>query len=184
MFEVHRWTKTTSRKPRCLSAGSYSLYLQLKPTIWAQSYPRKCTNCPTPLQERHFSAPLRHAEKQQLYWNCEKLPLQSSSLQPPKLVNWPTKWLGYSLWQLLKISHRTSKIAWDVPKNDFSLILAPAISGKPAPEICFLSVEFRLAVLPIESLNICELDTQLSNWEADTPSLGYRRPGEIFVANA
>jgi len=29
MFEVHRWTKATSRKPRCLSAGSYSLYVQL-----------------------------------------------------------------------------------------------------------------------------------------------------------
>jgi len=62
MFKVHRWTKATSRKPRCLSAGSYSLSQQLKPTIWAQSYPRKCTNCTTPLQERHFPAPLRHAE--------------------------------------------------------------------------------------------------------------------------
>jgi len=41
-------------KPRCLSAGSYSLYLQLKPTIWAESYSRKYTYCTTPLQERHF----------------------------------------------------------------------------------------------------------------------------------
>jgi len=30
-------------------AGSYSLYLQLKLTIWAQSYPRKHINCTTPL---------------------------------------------------------------------------------------------------------------------------------------
>jgi len=44
-----------------------------------------------PLQERHFAAPLRHAEKQQLHWNWEKLSklftsteVQSSSLQPPK----------------------------------------------------------------------------------------------------
>jgi len=37
-----------------------------------------------PLQERHFPAPLSHAEKQQLYRNWEKLSLQSSSLQPPK----------------------------------------------------------------------------------------------------
>ena len=29
MFKVHRWTKATSRKPRCLSVGSYSFYLQL-----------------------------------------------------------------------------------------------------------------------------------------------------------
>jgi len=29
MFKVNRWTKATSRKPRCLSSGSYSLYLQL-----------------------------------------------------------------------------------------------------------------------------------------------------------
>jgi len=85
MFEVYRWTKATLRKPRCLSAGSYSLYLQLKPTIWAQGYPRKYTNCTTPFEEGHFPAPLRHAEKQQLYWNWEKLSLQSSSLQPPKL---------------------------------------------------------------------------------------------------
>jgi len=63
VFKVHRWTKATSRKPRCLSSGSYSLYLQLKPTIWAQSYPRKCINCATPHQERHFPAPLHHAEK-------------------------------------------------------------------------------------------------------------------------
>jgi len=51
------------------------------------NYPRKCTNCTTPLQECHFPAPLCHAEKQQLYWNREKLSLQSSSLQPPILVD-------------------------------------------------------------------------------------------------
>jgi len=50
-----------------------------KPTIWAQSYPRKHTNCTTPLQERHLPTPLRHAEKQPLYWNWATLPLQSSS---------------------------------------------------------------------------------------------------------
>jgi len=38
------------------------------------------------------------------------VPLQSSSLQPPKFnVDKPTKWLGYSLWHLLKISLRTLK---------------------------------------------------------------------------
>jgi len=63
----------------------------LKPTSWAQSYPWKYTNCTTPLQERHFPAPLCHAEKQQLCRNWEKLSLQSSSLQPPKLnVDRPT----------------------------------------------------------------------------------------------
>jgi len=35
MFKVHRWTKATSRKPRCLWAGSYSLYMLMKPAIWA-----------------------------------------------------------------------------------------------------------------------------------------------------
>jgi len=35
-----------------------------------------------------------------------------------------------------------------------------------------------------ESLSVCELDTQLSNWEADTLPLGCRRRSEIFVANA
>ena len=38
---MYRWPKAISQKPRCLSAGFYSLYLQLKPTIWANSYPRK-----------------------------------------------------------------------------------------------------------------------------------------------
>jgi len=76
--------KATSRQPRYLSADSYPLYLQFKPIIWAQSYPRKYTNCATPLQGSHFRAPLRHAEKEKLYWNWEKLFLQSSSLQPPK----------------------------------------------------------------------------------------------------
>jgi len=32
-------------------------------TIWAQSYPRKYSNCTTPFQERHFLAPLRHCRK-------------------------------------------------------------------------------------------------------------------------
>jgi len=36
-------------------------FTQFKPTIWAQSYSRKCTKCTTPLHERHFSTPLRHA---------------------------------------------------------------------------------------------------------------------------
>jgi len=44
----------------CLSAGSDSLYLQLKPTIRAQSYPPKHTNCTTALQQRYFPTPLRH----------------------------------------------------------------------------------------------------------------------------
>ena len=66
----------------------------------------------------------------------------------------------------------------------FFVILATAISGMPAPEMCILPGQFRLAVLPNESLSVCELDTQPFNWEGDTLSLGYCRPREIFVANA
>jgi len=62
-----------------------STLLAVQTEIWAQSYPRKYTNCTAPLQRSHFPAPLRHAEKQQLYWNWEKVSLQSSSLQLPKL---------------------------------------------------------------------------------------------------
>jgi len=62
------------------------------------------------------------------------------------------------------------------------------ISGMPTPEICFLPGQFRLTILRkehhSESLGICELFTQPSNWEADPLSLGYRHPSEIFVANA
>jgi len=59
--------KKLLRNSRYLSSGSDSLYLQFKPTTWAQSYPRKHTNYNTPLQKRHFPTPLRHAEKQPLY---------------------------------------------------------------------------------------------------------------------
>ena len=52
------------------------------------------------------------------------------------------------------------------------IILATAISGMPTPEICFFPGQFRLTILPQEhhgeSLRVCELNTQPSNWEADT----------------
>jgi len=73
-------------------------------------------------------------------------------------------------------------------KKFFFIILATAISGMPRPEICVLPEQFRLMIFPKEhhgeSLSVCELDTQPSNWEADTLPLGYRRPSEIFAANA
>jgi len=57
-------------------------------------------------------------------------------------------------------------------KKCFFIILATAISGMPTPEICFLPGRFRLTILPKyhhgESLSVCELDRQPSNWEADT----------------
>ena len=97
------------RNPHCLSAGSDSLYLQFKPTIWTLSYLRKHTNCTISLQERHFPTPLRHIEHQQFYWNWPTLPLQSSSHQSPKFnVDKPTQWLGQSgpttfdLWAILR----------------------------------------------------------------------------------
>jgi len=47
------------------------------------------------------------------------------------------------------------------------IILATAISGMPAPEICFLPGQLRLPILPKEhhgeSLGVCELFTQPSN---------------------
>jgi len=62
------------------------------------------------------------------------------------------------------------------------------MSGMPTPEICFLPGQFSLTILPKEhhgeSLSVCELDTQPSNWESDTVPLRYRRPNESFVANA
>ena len=200
---MYRWTKVhlnigshrktclsvpTSRKPCCLSAGSYSLYLQMKPTIWAQSCPWKYTNCTTSLQERHFPAPLRHTKKQQLYWNWKKLSLQCSSLQPPKLLigppnDWATAYGSY--W---KYPHWTKKNSMRCTKICFSIILATAVSGIPTPEICFLPGQFRPTILAKEhygeSLSVCELDTQPSNWEADTLPLGYHRRSETFVANA
>ena len=58
----------------------------------------------------------------------------------------------------------------------------------PAPEMRFLPGQFSLTILPKEhhgeSLGVCELDIQPSNWEADALPLSYRRSGEIFVAHA
>ena len=66
--------------------------------------------------------------------------------------------------------------------------LATAISGLPTPEIRFLPGVFRLTILPKErhgeSLSVCESDTQPYNWQAETLPMGYRRPREMFVANA
>ena len=88
-YTIEQWRLL--RNSRCLSAGSDSVHLQFKPIIWARSYPRKHTNCITPLQERHFPTPLRHAEKQQLYWKWATFSLESFSLQPPKFnVDKPT----------------------------------------------------------------------------------------------
>jgi len=59
-----------SQNSRCLSAGSDSLYLQFKPTIWAQSYPRKHTNYSTPPSRKLFSelrTPLHYPKKQMFY---------------------------------------------------------------------------------------------------------------------
>jgi len=55
-----------------------------------------------------------------------------------------------------------------VPRNDFFIILAKAISGMPTPEICFLPGQLRRMILPKEhhhgeSLSVCGLDTQPSN---------------------
>jgi len=72
--------------------------------------------------------------------------------------------------------------------NGFFIILATAISRIPTHEICFLPGQLRRTILPKEhhgeSLSGFELDTQPSNWEANTLPLGCRRHSEIFVANA
>jgi len=62
--------RTLLRNSHCLSVDSDSIYLQLKPTIWSLSYPHKHTNCTIP---RFKPTPLRHAEKQQVYWNWATL---------------------------------------------------------------------------------------------------------------
>jgi len=54
----------------------------------------------------------------------------------------------------------------------YFFILATAISGIPTREMCFLPGKLRRTILPRErygdSLSVGELDTQPSNWEADT----------------
>jgi len=64
--------------------------------------------------------------------------------------------------------------------------LATAISGMPTPEVCFLPGQLRWTLLPKErnsdSLSGC--GSPNLPIEADTLLLSYRRPREIFVANA
>ena len=61
------------------------------------------------------------------------------------------------------------KIAWNVPRNVFFIILATAISGMPTPEICFLPGQLKRTLLPKErygdSRSVGESDTQPSSWE-------------------
>jgi len=80
------------------------------------------------------------------------------------------------------------KIAWDVPKNVFLIILATAGSGMPTPDICFLPGPLRWTLLPkhrySDSLSDRGSNTRLHTWEADALRLSYRRPSKIFVANA
>jgi len=164
------------------STCSWNLQSELKVT-------HENTPAAPPAPRTSFSGTITSCRKTAVVLKLRKVFLQSSSLQPPKLnVDRPTWWLGYSLQKLLKIRHWTLKNSMTCGKKCFFIILATAISGMPTPEICFLPGQFRLTILPKdhhgESLSVCELDTQPSNWEADTLPLGYRRCSEIFVANA
>ena len=64
--------------------------------------------------------------------------------------------------------------------------MATAASGMP--EICFFPGQLRRRILPKgrygDSPSASEPDTQPSYCEANTLPLSYRRPSEIFVANA
>ena len=84
--------------PYCPSAGSDSLYLQFKPTIWTQRCLRKHTNCTISLQERHFPTPLRHTENHQFYWNTQSLDQRGPTTFDLRAIFGllPTKW--FRLW--------------------------------------------------------------------------------------
>jgi len=51
------------RKPHCLSAGTDSLYLQLKPRIRVLYYLCKHTSCTVTFQEHHFLMLVRTTKK-------------------------------------------------------------------------------------------------------------------------
>ena len=145
------------------STCSWNLQSELKVT-------HENTPAALPAPRTSFSGTITSCRKTAVVLKLRKVFLQSSSLQPPKLnVDRPTWWLGYSLQKLLKIRHWTLKNSMTCGKKCFFIILATAISGMPTPEICFLPGQFRLTILPKdhhgESLSVCELDTQPSNWE-------------------
>jgi len=160
--------------------------------MWAQSYPRKHTNCTTLFEERDFPTPLHHLETQSLYWNWATIPLQRSSLKPPK-CNVDKHHLMMSLQLMALVQNIPLNIKNGMrcaKKCCFFFILATAISGMATPEMCFLPGQLRWTLLPKKrygnSLSGRGSNTQLSNsnWGADTLSLSHRRPSEIFVANA
>jgi len=60
-----------------LAVETYNLSSKLPTKMHPLHYPASRTS---------FSGTITSSRKQQLFWNWEKLSLQSSSLQPPKLV--------------------------------------------------------------------------------------------------
>jgi len=63
-----------------LAVETYNLSSNLPTKMYKLHYPASRTS---------FTGTITSCRKQQLYWNWEKLSLQSSSLQPPKLVDRP-----------------------------------------------------------------------------------------------
>jgi len=97
----YRWRKEILRNPHCLSAGSDSLYLQFKPTIWTLSHLRKHINCTISLQERQHHYATQKTSSSTVTENVTFAKL--FTLQSPKFnVDKPTQRLGQrGRWSLL-----------------------------------------------------------------------------------
>jgi len=89
--KCYRWTKGTSVKLTLPTGWLWFTLLALQTCNLCSKLTTQTHQLHYPLQERHFPTPLRYREKQQLHWNRTTLPLQSSSLQSPKInVDNPT----------------------------------------------------------------------------------------------
>jgi len=72
-------------------------------------------------------------------------------------------------------------------KYNFFIILAMGISGMPTPEICFLHSSWAEGSCPRSATTSHSVSVNRTHnlpIERRTRPLGYRRPSEIFVANA
>ena len=180
---LYRWTKETFMNSHCLSAGSDSLYLQLKPTSWAQSYPRKHTNFSTSFKNIIFryhhvmQKNSSYAETEQrsicrvLHFNRQNLMFISPLNRLPLLALIENIPQNIKKWHYMCHCHFGDGNYGQT--NAGNMLLTEAVKvNAPAQE------------RHGNSLSIRGLNTQASNWEADTLPVSCRRPSEIFIANA
>ena len=94
---VYRWTKETCTKSTLPIGWLWFTPDAVEACNLSSKSLTQAHQLHYPVSRASFPTQLRHAEKQQLYWNWATLPLQNSSLQSPTFnFDKTTQRLGYS----------------------------------------------------------------------------------------